>query len=124
MEDDPIVLYFVVRRSLKLSEGKVGAQCAHGMHYLARAAFAALMTRPTEKRTADFREWNLSPAHRKVVLGATDGEFEQVKRENLDHFLVTDLGFTEVAPNTVTCLALWPMRKSARSPILTQLLPL
>ncbi len=126
-EQDPYVLYFVVRRKLKLSEGKVGAQCSHAMHYLAREAYPEKMRAVTGEeyeRHVAFREWDRSPTHRKVVLGANDTEFMQVQLENDHFFMVTDLGFTEVDPNTQTCMCLWPMRKSARSPILQKLRPL
>ncbi len=33
-DPDPIVMYIVVRKSLKLVSGKVGAQCGHAVQYL------------------------------------------------------------------------------------------
>ena len=42
------------------------------------------------------REWDSSPSHGKIILGASDTEFERVKLENPHHFLVVDLGHTEV----------------------------
>lgn len=33
-DPDPIVMYLIVRRSLKLPSGKVGAQCGHAVQYL------------------------------------------------------------------------------------------
>jgi len=131
-------MYIVVRRSLKLSAGKVGGQCGHAVHYFMRE-FAVVKTRepaasarehyPEEfahfqHQVALATEWDATQDHTKVVLGATDEEFEQVKVENPKHFLVVDLGKTQVAPNTQTCLGLWPMRKSKRSPLLQVLKPL
>ncbi len=134
MSDDPIVMYTVVRRSLKLSAGKVGGQCQHAMDYLAQEFEKLIAMEPiapdltwlacVTERLSLFREWRATPDHTKVILGATDEEFEQAKVENPLHFLVVDLGKTQVAPNTETCFALWPMRKSARSPILVKLKPL
>jgi peptidyl-tRNA hydrolase len=77
-----------------------------------------------QRRFATYQSWETTKDHAKIVLGASDQEFEQVKLENPLHFLVIDLGYTQVEPNTETCLALWPMRMSARSPILTKLRPL
>jgi peptidyl-tRNA hydrolase, PTH2 family len=132
-DPDPIVMYIVVRRSLKLSAGKVGGQCGHAVDYLTREPEKAregqllMCVEPSEELSARLdllREWRYSPEHTKIILGATDEEFERVKVENPEHFLVTDLGRTQVAPNTQTCLGLWPMRRSARSPILQVLKPL
>ncbi len=115
-DPDPYKLYIVVRRSLKLSAGKVGAQCGHAVHYFMRAFWeaskdaASMRTDTLYARIMLAVNWDESPDHAKVVLGATDEEYEQVKAENPVHFKVIDLGYTQVAPNTETCLALWPMR--------------
>ncbi len=73
------------------------------------------------ERTERFRAWASTAEHAKIVLGASDEEYAAVKSENPEHFNVVDFGFTQVMPNTETVLALWPMRKSARSPTLQKL---
>jgi len=140
-DPDPYVFYTVVRRSLKLSTGKAVAQGQHAMDYLTREvdrlqdiddreAWRKLPDDESERmemaltRLATFQTWRYSRDHAKIVLGASDAEFEQVKTENPEHFLVTDLGYTQVAPDTVTCLGLWPMRKSQASPTVKTLRPL
>lgn len=158
-DPDPYVMYIVVRESLRLSEGKVGAQVGHAVEYLMEEALpdkwptkesAALrskqslypesMTEADNARLAaideegrlnyerhcNFRAWrSRDEAGRrtagKIVLAASDAEFEKVKAEEPDHFLVVDNGHTEVAPATETCLGLWPRRKSARSKTLKRL---
>ncbi len=47
-----------------------------------------------------------------------------VRTENEHHFMVTDLGYTQVAPNTETAMGLWPCRKSAASSTVKTLKPL
>ena len=117
-------MYCVVRRSLNLSAGKVGGQCGHAVHYLMRA-FAQLCDESLEgeeyDRRALTREWDSSPSHGKIILGASDTEFERVKLENPHHFLVVDLGHTEVEPNTETTVGMWPMHKSQRTGLLKRL---
>jgi peptidyl-tRNA hydrolase len=79
-DEDPIVMYIVVRRSLNLTAGKVGGQCGHAVHYFMRAfakEYAQVMVRPIIEPAL---LWDASPDHTKVVLGATDEEFEQVKK--------------------------------------------
>jgi peptidyl-tRNA hydrolase len=84
----------------------------------------AALSEEEQARINDASIWKNSPEHTKIVLGANDKQFETVKKESPVYFSVIDLGFTQVAPNTETVLALWPMRKSKRSPILTKLRPL
>jgi peptidyl-tRNA hydrolase len=122
-DPDPFVMYIVVRESLALSAGKVGAQAGHAVDYLWRDVHALITGAPTEVEEArlnDFTIWKLSE-HGKIILRASDQEFEKVKAEEPDHFLVIDNGHTEVAPKTETCLGLWPRRKSARSATLKRL---
>ena len=124
---DPIFMYCVVRRSLNLSAGKVGGQCGHAVHYLMRAYHNIWTPIPEAEleahhaRRALTEKWDASPSHGKIILGATDSEFERVKLENPHHFLVVDLGHTEVEPNTETTIGLWPMHKSQRSGLLKRL---
>jgi peptidyl-tRNA hydrolase len=130
-DPDPYVFYTVMRRGLQLSVGKAVAQGQHAMDYLAREVERLTelsIIRRTQEETARleaFHQWRGTPDHAKVVLGATDEEFVLVQAENPGRgervFLVTDLGRTEVAPDTVTCLGIWPMRRSARSPLLCRL---
>jgi peptidyl-tRNA hydrolase len=156
-DPDPFVMYIIIRRSLKLSKGKVGAQCGHAVQYMMQDD--SLHERwPTKEETAlrskqvvhpetltdtdraniekmeaesharcerhdHFREWSRGD-HAKIVLGATDDEFMKVQLENDPVFMVVDLGYTQVAPNTETGLGLWPMRKSWASPTVKSLLPL
>jgi len=42
-----------------------------------------------------------------VVLDASDKKFEEAKEAHPDCYVVTDAGFTEVAPGTETCLAFY-----------------
>lgn len=153
-DPDPIVMYIVVRKSLKLVAGKVGAQCGHAVQYLMqrvlperhpsfeeidlrakhgvgaltseeRVRFTALEEESRERyeRHEVTRTW-LEGDHAKIVLGATDEEFLLVQVENEHHFLVTDLGYTQVAPNTETAIGLWPCRKSESSSTVQTLKPL
>ena len=75
------------------------------------------------ERGRHYRAWD-EGEHAKVVLGATDAEFAQVVAENPFHFSVIDLGYTQVPPDTLTVLGLWPMRKSQASATVKTLRPL
>jgi peptidyl-tRNA hydrolase len=123
---DPLIVYTVVRTSLGLGGGKIGAQCQHAFDYLLREVERLQSDHEfhVPEQLKIFRLWRETKTHTKIVLGASDEEFAQVKAAYKEHFLVVDFGYTQVAPMTETCLALWPMHKSARAPILQSLKPL
>jgi peptidyl-tRNA hydrolase len=151
-DPDPIVMYIIVRSGLKMSAGKVGAQCGHAVQYLMqevlpdrhptreeillRTKLGGLTDAERLKLEAYdahkrhrfehmevTRAW-LDGDHAKIVLSATDEEFGQVLRESPWPFLVTDLGYTQVEAGTHTALGLWPCRKSEAPPTVKTLRPL
>lgn len=82
--DCRIKVYY--RKNLKMSPGKLAAQTGH----------AVLGLQPIEH-------------HSIVVLEASDKKFfeilEDLKIRGAKYHVVTDAGYTEVAPGTNTCLA-------------------
>jgi peptidyl-tRNA hydrolase len=125
MQDpDPVVQYIVVRESLGMSPGKIAAQTGHAVMMLMLAYFEILRNMGGHvpwDRYNHMIVW-LGQDYGKVVLRASDVEFEKVKQTfGKDLFLVVDNGHTEVAPKTETVIGLWPMRKSARPKILKRL---
>ena len=89
----------VVRNDLKLSKGKLAAQCAH-------ASYAAAMK--SKKR----KEWE-KQGQKKVILKAKDvSQLLQLKDKcsllKLPFVLISDAGLTEVTRGTVTCLGIGP----------------
>ena len=97
-------LVVVVRDDLKMSGGKLAAQVAHAAVTCALEAKA--------KKTKWFSSW-YSEGQKKVVLRAKDLEElrslgEKASRAGLPRALITDAGFTELPPNTTTCLGIGP----------------
>lgn len=97
-------LVVVVRDDLKMSGGKLAAQVAHAAVTCALEAKA--------KKTKWFSSW-YSEGQKKVVLRARDLEElrslgEKASRAGLPRALITDAGFTELPPNTTTCLGIGP----------------
>jgi peptidyl-tRNA hydrolase len=123
-QEDPIVMYLIVREELGMSVGKTGAQCGHAAQmvllkyfdikdkfdYVAAAHGESGMQAQFHK-LCDFKAW-LEGSFRKVVLRADDKEWLKVKEAFPDLCLVVDAGLTELNPNTETVIGLWPMRKS------------
>lgn len=124
-QEDPIVMYLIVRESLGMSIGKIAAQCGHAvgmimLHYLDLCR--------KEDRDGDLwgedqllREamdaW-LKSSFRKVVLRADDKEWVKFKtmidadEYDWESVTVVDSGLTEIAPGSETVIGLWPMKRS------------
>lgn len=91
----------VIRADLKMSKGKIGAQCAHASLEAAENS--------SKNMVAVWR----SEGAKKVVL-RVDSEKEllalqrKAKAEKLVATLIRDAGHTEVAPGTITTLGIGP----------------
>lgn len=91
----------VVRKDLKLSEGKTAAQCCHA----ALEAYKSAKPREREQWTAE--------GQKKVVLYAKDlGELmflkEKAKKLKLPVAVISDAGLTEIPSGTITCVGIGP----------------
>ena len=108
-------MYLIVRESLNMSAGKIGAQCAHAaqMVLLRYMNFSEDTTNVlTTDQLSIMQEW-LETSFRKVVLKADEKEWAKLKESNeIISFLVHDAGFTEVEAGSETVIGLWPIRKS------------
>lgn len=95
----------LVRKDLKLSKGKLAAQCAHG-------SVEAVLKSDKEKlkcwRGEGMKKVVLEVANEKDLL-----KFNQLaKDEGFTTALITDAGRTEVEPGTKTVLAIGPEEES------------
>lgn len=123
-QEDPIVMYLVVRESLGMGTGKTAAQCAHAsqMLLLKYVRFThestLLASNPDWDDHTDsdynwvplFKDW-LDTSFRKVVLRADDKEWMKLK-ELPNHVVVIDAGLTEIASGSETVIGFFPMHKS------------
>ncbi len=123
-QENPIIMYLVVRKSLGMGAGKVPAQVGHavGMLYQKYFELNNQLLRgkgwSTDQDSIDYGTWIewLRTSYRKVVLGADDKEWEKLrswlKESGKTHALVVDAGLTEIAPNSETVFGIFPMYKS------------
>lgn len=97
-------LVVCARTDLQLGKGKLAAQVAHA------AVGAALDAQ--KGAPGLFREWMAHGQPKVVVKVAGLTELEEIARKARDSKLhthrVTDAGRTQIAPGTVTCLAVGP----------------
>jgi peptidyl-tRNA hydrolase len=158
--EDRYVMYLVIPTSLKMSMGKTAAAVGHAvmllgdmyrecedysedldpsedigpvdpMNWTTEDEEDAGTTRDELLRIYD--NWHQAdfPSYAKVVLGASQEEFEALLEyvsgrygRRVMHVAVVDRGFSQVKPNTLTCIGLWPMRKSQAPDIIKKLKPL
>lgn len=142
-QEDPIVMYLIVRESLKMSIGKTAAQCAHAsqmlqlqyselgyeieshlpLHHESTAFDWNSIPQVLKDKSDIFHRW-LESSFRKVVLKADDKEWEKVKAAFPDKYqkiVVVDAGLTEIATGSETVIGLWPIHKSQAPKIVSRL---
>jgi PTH2 family peptidyl-tRNA hydrolase len=90
----------LVRKDLKLSKGKLSAQCSH--------ASVEAVLRSDKEKIETWRKFS-----KKVILKVND-EQELLKfkkladKKKLTNALIRDAGLTEIPYGTITCLAIGP----------------
>jgi PTH2 family peptidyl-tRNA hydrolase len=94
----------IARSDLKLSKGKLAAQCCHACYEASRRA---------DKKTS--RAWE-NEGQKKIVLQAAslkDLIDIKIKAEKakLPVAMISDAGLTELNPGTITCIAIGPDRE-------------
>ena len=107
--DEPPSMALITRSDLKLSKGKLAAQCAHA------AVKCALRARSRKARLVE--RWSKSGA-RKIVLECENiSELlqlkEQAKESGMVAMLIEDAGHTEIPAGTITVLGIGPAPKSS-----------
>ena len=125
-QEDPIVMYLIVRESLNMGMGKTAAQCAHASQML-QIKFNEIENNYNNQVKGSgsdyliFKEW-LNSSFRKVVLKADEREWKKLKEElTCTMVSIIDAGLTEVEPNTNTVIGLFPMYRSKCPKIIKRL---
>lgn len=105
---EPMQMSLVVRSDLKMSTGKIGAQCAH--------AAVMCFSKAQKKKPQHLEAW-LNLGQPKVVLRVnTQADMEYLAKiaeeKHVVNGLVRDAGRTEVLSGTVTVLGIGPDTKA------------
>lgn len=128
MSDNRIVQYYIVRKDLQMSTGKIAAQCAHGAQIFAqnyeqdKIAFSKVYPNGGAK-------WNqhqlttkwITSEYTKIILIAKDSIFQKIKEEVNYAVLIVDAGFTEINAGEETVLVLHPVYKENAPKIIQKL---
>ena len=136
-QEDPIIMYLIVRESLAMGIGKIAAQCAHASQMLLLKFLSMEKNDPdrinvlfaeeiesamlNKHKTDLFRSW-LESSFRKVVLRASENDWKNIKASMEDEdVLVVDAGLTQIPEGSETVIGLFPMRKSLSGKLIKRL---
>ena len=127
-QEDPIIQYYIVRKSLEMSPGKIAVQVAHCAYIFAKYH---IQVKDKEysicgphggkevNRIKLVDKWE-ETSFTKIVKQASDSKFDKIKEE-FDNVCITDAGKTEVPTGSETVLALFPMIRSETPSIIWKL---
>lgn len=130
-QEDPVVMYLIVREEIEMTRGKLGAQTGHATQMMQLQHQFTMLSRfapglfpriLSESQMLMFDEW-LATSFRKVTLRASDKEWAKLKElyQKPEAVIVVDAGLTELEPGTETVMALLPMKKSERPKLVKRL---
>lgn len=110
-EDDELISYFIINKDLNMSAGKIAVQVAHAMTI--QSCDIILQNNGVSKEK--FLEWYTKSNQKKIVLMAHEKDLIKLLQKCDKFYEVRDIGLTEVAPNSLTCVGLPIMtRKEAK----------
>lgn len=117
-DENPIVMYVIVRRSLGMSIGKTATQCMHAAQML-QYKFSQCKD---EEKSNIYKEW-FGAGIRKITKMCEEKDWRKIKELVNDDYdiVITDLGLTELEPLQQTCIGFWPQYKNDAPKIIKRL---
>jgi len=99
-------VYILVNSDLKMGKGKIGGQCGHAIQYLCDYYYNKNNQNTPNKY--NYETWSETGA-RKIVCKATQAQIEAyIRNPEFISFPVYDAGLTQIASNSLTCIAFFP----------------
>ncbi len=109
-----IAMYIFINNDLHMEKGKIAGQCSHAtQHIIEEIIFQHYNCKKEESLQIkdDYINWKKHHGSAKIVLKATQSDLEELM--NLPNSTyVRDAGKTQIAPNSLTCVAFYPCKKS------------
>lgn len=107
------VMYIIVNKDLKMSKGKIAAQCCHSACKVVEEFMRReYNSNPSGWLDMYFQQW-LKGSYAKIVLKASEYEMnELIKEHPLIVRYTRDEGRTQVKAGSLTTLAFFPLPKS------------
>lgn len=88
-------MYIIVNKDLNMSSEKMSAQVGHAVN---------ILTYRLGKNNRELLEEYMSGEIKKIVLYASQSKLEQLESEG--YISVRDKGYTEIEPNSLTCVTI------------------
>lgn len=109
IDENEIVSYIVINKELDMSTGKIGVQVGH-------ACVILTMEYPHDEL---FNEWYGSRIQKKILLEGQQKSLVKLIEQGFKP--VYDIGCNEVPPNSLTAVALPPMKRKDAYPFIKRL---
>ncbi len=109
-----LAMYIFINNDLKMEKGKIAGQCAHAtQHIIEEIIFQHYNCKKDDsiKIKEDYINWKKYHGSAKVVLKATQSDLEELMNLPKTTY-IRDAGKTQIAPNSLTCVAFYPCKKS------------
>ena len=101
---------FIINSDLKMDKGKIAVQTAHGEVY-----YMLYLDKPYSSGHTEFHEWIKDGVMKKIVLRASEDEItaisQSLDKQRVWYHIVYDLGLTQVAKGSLTCLVVEPLEE-------------
>jgi PTH2 family peptidyl-tRNA hydrolase len=98
-DPNELVQFYIVNSEITMSTGKFGAQVAH----------VAMDVAEKYHQKEVYKEWKNNSSRKKIFLKAKKSQLEKLIEQGFDHII--DNGLTELPPQTLTMVALPPMKR-------------
>lgn len=113
-ERDPVKMVLCVNADLKMSKGKIGAQCAHAAVGAVEMIAADISDKKNTEREKVMRWWKEACGQAKIVLRVEGGEQKMLDLahaafgKGMSVYGVRDAGRTQVPSSSLTVVAIGP----------------
>ncbi|WP_367618126.1 aminoacyl-tRNA hydrolase [Shouchella clausii] len=93
-------MYILVNQDIKISKGKLAGQVGHAvMSYLYNRVIQPLQE---GKECEDITDY-MNNDQKKIILKCPQSKLEELEKET-NWIVIRDLGYTQLEPNTLTCI--------------------
>jgi PTH2 family peptidyl-tRNA hydrolase len=113
-ENEDIAMYIFINNDLHMEKGKIAGQCSHAtQHVIEEIIFQHYNCKKEESLQIkdDYINWKKHHGSAKIVLKATQSDLEELMNLSKTTY-IRDAGKTQIAPNSLTCVAFYPCKKS------------
>jgi PTH2 family peptidyl-tRNA hydrolase len=101
---------FIINKDLEMGKGKIAAQVAHGEVF-----YMLYLDKPYSSGHTEFAEWIKDGVMKKIVLKASEDVMtaisQSLNKQRIWYYAVYDLGLTQVAKGSLTCIVVEPLEE-------------